>query len=112
CLFSVFFVRAQEVEVLDEVTKQPIFNVAIYNKDRTKSTLTDFDGKADLSNFSEHEIVFFRHVSHLVFSTTRNRISRNEHQVFLVPNENQLQEVVLSVSKFRQSKADIPQKAL
>lgn len=110
--FLILSARAQQVVVLDEVTKQPVFNVAIYNKDRTSSTLTDFDGKADLSVFEENESIFFSHVSHLTFSTTKERLSRNGFQVYLVPNENQLQEVVLSVSKFRQSKADLPQKVV
>ena len=104
--------HAQEVLVLDEVSRQPVFNVAIYNKDKTRNTLTDFDGKADLSAFEEEEPLFFRHVSHQVYSTTKARLARRGYEVYLVPNENQLQEVVLSVSKFRQSKADLPQKVV
>ena len=105
-----FLSHSQEVLVQDEITKQPIFNVAIFNKDKTKSTLTDFDGKADLSVFEDQEVIFFRHVSHMPFSTTKSRLARNSNLVLMVPNENQLQEVVLSVSKFRQSRGDLPQK--
>ena len=45
-LFAVFSSYAQEITVMDEATKQPIFNVAVFNQDKSKSTLTDFDGKA------------------------------------------------------------------
>ena len=44
------------------------------------------------------------------FSTTKASLARNSNLVLMVPNENQLQEVVLSVSKFRQSRNDLPQK--
>src|SRR5690606_833497 len=104
--------HAQKVIVKDEVTNQPVFNVAIYNREKTQSTLTDFDGMADLSVFEEKGTLFFRHVSHQVFSTTKERLSKKAYVVFLVPNENQLREVVLSVSKFRQSKSDLPQKVV
>ena len=35
---------AQEVKVLDFETKDPIPNVAIYNLDKSKTALTDFNG--------------------------------------------------------------------
>lgn len=110
--FVVYVSRSQEVVVKDEITRQPVFNVAIFNKDRSKSTLTDFDGKADLSLFEKEENIYFRHVSHMPFSTQKLRLERNSFQVYLVPNENQLQEVVLSASRFRQSKRDLPQKVV
>lgn len=110
--FVVFFSHSQEVTVKDEITRQPIFNAAVFNRDKSKSTLTDFDGKADLSIFAAEEVIFFRHVSHMPFSTTKSRLARNSNLVVMVPNENQLQEVVLSVSKFRQSRSDLPQKVV
>ncbi len=51
---------AQEIVVLDEETGQPVFNVAIFNKDKSKSLLTGFDGEADLSIFSPLEVNFFQ----------------------------------------------------
>ena len=110
--FSLSFSYAQEIIVLDGESREPIFNVAIYNKDRSRSTLTDFDGIADLSIFSSEERLIFRHVSHLRVSTTKQRILNNEGLVLLEPNENQLEEIVLSASGFKQIKRNIPQKIL
>jgi hemoglobin/transferrin/lactoferrin receptor protein len=103
---------AQEIKVLDQKTKEAIFNVAIFNKDKTKHLLTGFDGEADLSVFSAGEIIFFRHVSHTEFHATKRQILQKGDIVFLQPSSNQLTEVVLSVSKFEQDRRNIPQKVV
>lgn len=103
---------SQEITVLDKESGQPIFNVAIFNKDKTKNTLTDFDGKADLSKFASGEILFFRHVSHIEFHTTKRQLEQRKNRIYLEANENQLQEVVLSVAKFQQQKKKLPHKVI
>ena len=82
-LFVFSFSAAQEIIVLDKESKQPIFNVAVFNKDKSKSLLTGFDGEADLSIFSPGEIIFFRHVSHLEFHATKRQIEQQDLKVFL-----------------------------
>jgi len=42
---------AQEITVLDLDTGEPILNVAIYNLDKSKTAVSDFDGKCDVSIF-------------------------------------------------------------
>lgn len=103
---------AQEITVLDKETKQPIFNVAVFNKNKSKSLLTGFDGEANLSRFSEGEIIFFRHVSHTEFHATKRQILQKGNIVYLEPSSNQLTEVVLSVSRFEQNKRNVPQKVV
>lgn len=111
-LFSVTISEAQIITVVDKESEEPIFNVAVFNKDKSKSVLTDFDGKADLSDFSASEILFFRHVSHDEFHSTKKQILQNGNFVRLAPNENLLEEVVLSVSKFDQQRKRVPQKII
>ena len=103
---------SQEITVLDKESQQPIFNVAIFNKDKSKSTLTNFDGHANLSQFSPSEIIFFRHVSHKEFHSTKKQILQRSNQVLLAPGENTLDEVVLSVAGFEQKKKDLVQKVV
>lgn len=103
---------SQEITVLDRSSEEPIFNVAVFNKDKSKNTLTDFDGKADLSIFENNEIIFFRHVSHREYHTTKRQILNRAKVVFLDPGENTLDEVVLSVSGFEQNKKDLVQKVV
>ncbi len=97
---------AQEITVLDREMKIPLSNVAIYNQSKTISTLTNFDGKASISKFSKNELLIFKHVSHHELRIKKSDIKSN-YKVYLIPDENQLQEVVLSVSKFAQNKRDL-----
>lgn len=112
-LFSLLFFtlsfQAQEITILDQVTKNPIGNVAIYNLNKSKSVLSNLKGEANISLFSIDEKLIFQHISHLEKRMLKSEIGRN-YEVFLVEDENMLQEVVLSVAKFEQDKKDIPQR--
>ncbi len=103
---------AQEITVYDEETRQPIFNVAIFNKDKSKHLLTGFDGEADLSIFSPSEVIFFRHISHVEFHSTRKQILQQGGKIYMKPTQNELGEVVVSISRFGQSKDQVPQKVV
>lgn len=103
---------AQEIVVLDIENNEPIFNVAIFNKDKSKSILSNFDGEADISAFSAGEIIFFRHVSHKEYTATKRQILDRNNKVMMLPNQNRLDEVVLSISRFEQEKKDVPQKVV
>ncbi|MFN4762153.1 TonB-dependent receptor plug domain-containing protein [Gillisia sp. Q332] len=102
---------AQEIMVLDRGSRIPLSNVAIYNKERTRSTLTNLDGIANISGFSSDQILIFKHVSHHELRIKKSDIKLN-YKVYLIPDENQLQEVVLSVSKFAQNKRDLPRQVV
>ncbi|WP_311195827.1 TonB-dependent receptor domain-containing protein [Antarcticibacterium sp. 1MA-6-2] len=100
----------QEVIVLEKNTDIPLPYVAIYNKAKTKSTVTSGQGKADLTRFSQHEEIIFKHISHLEYTTTKAQVMAAGGKIFLILDDNHLQEVVLSVSRFRQKKSEVPQK--
>lgn len=101
---------AQEISIKDEVSGKPLFNVTIFNETKTNSTVSDPDGKASLSQFGYEETLFFSHISHLSYSTTKGQILQNNSLVLLTPDENELEEVVVSTSRFRQLRRDLPQK--
>jgi hemoglobin/transferrin/lactoferrin receptor protein len=77
--------------------------VAIYNQGKTISTLTNFNGKGFISKFSKNELLIFEHVSHNELRIKKSDI-KSDYKVYLIVDENQLQEIVLSVSKFAQNK--------
>nr|WP_109435959.1 MULTISPECIES: TonB-dependent receptor [Aquimarina] len=111
-LLTVFFVIpsvAQKITVYSSTNNQAIPNVEIYNKIKSKSAVTDFDGVADISIFSDTEILYFAHISHLKTSLVKSKILRS-NIVYLKPDENQLSEVVISVSKWEQEQKDVTQK--
>ncbi|WP_276168929.1 TonB-dependent receptor [Zobellia alginiliquefaciens] len=107
CVQSIF---AQQITVLDVETREPISNVAIYNYDHSKTALTDFDGNADLKFFHPGERITFRHLSYQLRKNTKEQILKHGGQFYMVMKAEELDEVVMSVSKWEQQKKDIPNK--
>ncbi|AEE19291.1 TonB-dependent receptor plug domain-containing protein [Dokdonia sp. 4H-3-7-5] len=109
-LFVVVSVQAQKITVLDVDTREPIIGVAIFNKDKSKSALTDFDGRADVTAFAKAEILYFQEVAHKDAQYSKAEIIALSNRIFLKQKDNQLTEIVLSASKFAQSRKNVPQK--
>ena len=108
-LFTFVF-YAQEVTVLDADSGKPVDNIAIFNKDQSKSTITDANGKCNLGVFSENEKITFKHISYETFITTRNQLARRGNRLYLNLKTEELREVVMSISKWEQQKKNVPQK--
>jgi len=104
------FVSAQEITILDEETKEAIVNVAVYNADKSKTVLSDFDGKCDLSIFDANERLTLKHISYEVRKFTKSQLLRRNQKIYLTMKPEQLDEVVMSISKWEQQRKDIPQK--
>ncbi|MDO7172265.1 TonB-dependent receptor plug domain-containing protein [Mariniflexile sp. AS56] len=118
CFFAISFflltltqVQAQNIKVLNNLTREPVFGVAIYNIDKSKSTVTNFLGEASLSEFSNAETIYFKHLSHVLKQITKLQLAQS-NRVYLVSNTEGLDEIVISASKFEQNKRDIPQKII
>ena len=108
-LFISSLLFAQKIQVVQKATNTPVSDVAVYNEDKSKNGLSDFDGYVDISSFSANEIIYFQHISHRRLSITKSEIAANGNVVRLEEDASDLDEIVLSVSKFGQKKRDIPQ---
>ncbi|WP_298478848.1 TonB-dependent receptor [uncultured Maribacter sp.] len=110
-LFLFFnLISAQEIRVVDGITNEPIVNVAVYNSSKTKTTITDFNGYCNLAEFGSSERIIFKHISYDIYKNTKTQIVKHNHRVSLVLKPNELDEVVMSISKWEQQKKDIPNK--
>lgn len=98
--------------MLDSESGQPLANVAIYNKDKSISSVTDISGKADLSQFTDIEVIIFKSVSYVEAYRRKREIVNNNNIVLLESVENQLEQVTLSVARFKLKKDEIPQKII
>lgn len=109
-LLGVVSGQSQNVKILEESTSLPISGALIYNALKSKSITSDIDGVANLNRFEEGELLF---IEHLLYETDRYKTSEIVNgTVFLKPKIEGLDEIVLSASKFQQSKRDIPQKII
>lgn len=108
-ILSGFSLFAQQVVILDFETKEPVPGVAFYNISKSKHGISDLDGKISLDIFSPNETVYFQHTSYELVSLTKSQIQKNNLRVFLKPGTGQLDEIVLSVTKFNQSRSNVAQ---
>ena len=105
-LFSVALF-AQKITIVSSGTNEPISGVAIFNQDKSVTTISDLDGVALIDGFSNNDIITFKHISYQLRSIKKNAIT---NVLKLMPNSQDLDEVVISASKFEQSKKEVPQK--
>ena len=104
-----FKISAQQIQVIEADTGLPISGAALFNADKSKSRITDFDGMVDISNFSNDETITFQHISHSNISLSKAQIIQAGNLVYMDTIASTLDEVVVSVAKFGQLKRDIPQ---
>jgi len=102
-------VVAQKIQILENLSNQPVSGVALFNNSKSINGISDFDGFVDVSTFSDNERITFQHISHASVTLTKQEIIAGGAKVYLVLDASSLDEVVLSVAKFGQNKRDIPQ---
>lgn len=101
------FNYAQEITFKDIDTGEPIINVAIHNKNVSKSTVSDVYGKAEISIFDDQEIIYLSHISYKDISILKSKL---QAIVYLENESDELSEVTLSVSKSRVKKSRVAEK--
>ncbi|MFD2822673.1 TonB-dependent receptor domain-containing protein [Lacinutrix iliipiscaria] len=111
CIFATSIASAQKIKVINQITGEAIPGVAVYNETKTLSTTTNIEGEANLDSFAQTERIYFQHITFKLTSKLKSKI-KPETSILLVPKSQGLDEVVLSASRFEQSKRDIPQKII
>ena len=108
-LISSFFTElsAQTVFVLNESTQKPVRDVALYNAAKNLATLTDSDGKANISIFKENDSIFFQHPSYNQRVFIRKELY-NGQRIYLSKRIIPIDEFVISTSKSRENRKNVP----
>jgi hemoglobin/transferrin/lactoferrin receptor protein len=110
-VISIFFLfsEAQEVIIINKKNRAPISGVAVYNTSKAISAVSDLDGKVSIDKFKEDEKITFQHLSFVKVTVLKSQISK---VVYLTPRAQDLNEIVISASKFQQNKREVPQKII
>lgn len=100
---------AQKVTVLDQKDESPIYQVTIQAKDSDYGAVTDLLGIADLSNFSKNGVLTFRHPSYKPVQISFQKLQKQRFILFMVETIVEMEDIVISASKWEQNKREIPQ---
>ncbi len=106
-VFLFILSEAQTIQVMDARSGKPIEGVILISD--IFSTQTDQNGKVNIDQFGEQEKIIFKHPSFLTYSLTKQKIIRQGGIILLTENPVRLNEIVVSVNRWEQSKSEIPQ---
>lgn len=111
CFLALFIcqVSAQQIVVVDKTNAEPIIGVAVFNLFKTKTNISNFDGQLSISSFQSFEKIYFQHMAYHNEAVLKSKLSDT---IFLTPKSLDLNEVVISASKFEQNKKEVPHKII
>lgn len=105
-VLAITITQAQNIKVLNKITKEPVIGAAIFNTDKTKSVVSDINGNVSLDIFDEDETLSIKHITFQLKNIVKSKLNKNV--IYLDPDTQGLKEVVVSAYKFKQNKRDIP----
>lgn len=103
-LFFACLVFSQKITVFDAETGKPIESVVVFNKEKSKSGISDENGIIDITEFSKRELLLFSHVTYAEHQVRKEIILANYNNVYLSKHSEQLDEVVLSVFRSKEKR--------
>ena len=102
--------QSQSLFVYDQKTGEPIADVFVFNDTKTQSGLTNKLGIIDISDFWPSSKIHFQHSSFVDFSLDSETIEHLRFRIPLTEKFVDLNEVVVSASKWETNKNEIPNK--
>jgi len=96
----------QTAQVLNAKTGQPVEGVLLVSN--KLSAQTDVEGKVQIDKFPEKSNILFKHSSFLRYSSTKEKIVRQGRIVLLIEDPIRLDEIVVSINRWEQSKTEVP----
>jgi len=106
-LLLIFRSEAQNIKVINKKTGEPLEGVIVKSSDLTKQT--DESGMVNLDVFGDSDEILFIRSSYLDQKTSKQKISTQKNTVFLTEDPINIDEVVVSVNRWEQSRAEVPQ---
>jgi len=103
-----FSISAQEITVLDLNSKNPIDNVTLHSINPKVNTLTNIDGKANIDAFKNSNKIHIRTMGYESRILSYNYLKNVNFIVHLIPENTSLNEVILSATKWKETKKRLP----
>jgi len=109
-ILTIGHVFSQDITVRDSKTSASLPNVYIYNDSKTKSIITNDQGKASLSSFSSTEIVYFQLLGYSLLELQLSEFLNTSFDVYLDSESQNLDEIILSVARSESNASEIAEK--
>ena len=111
CLCAYFISQAQTVTIIDDESLQPIQGVQVFKwNDGYPFTISGEDGIVQLKDITETNELYFIKEGYINYYATLATLNKVGFTVKMTGKFNEMQEVVVSASRFEEKKKDVSQK--
>ena len=104
---AIISIQAQQLQVLDSLTQEPIPGVVVSNSTYTKGTQTNGLGSANIQELKQEAIVL-RHQSYYSKTLSWAKLVKADFTIYLSENTLALPEVTVSAGRWEQKSTEIP----
>src|SRR6218665_1017109 len=113
CLLSGWtYACAQTITVTEQQTEKPLEGAVLFSESRQLSVVTNVKGQAEISAFKEAEEIQIRALGYKTAAMSFAQIQASMFKIALEPASLNLDQVVVSASKWRQSSEHVPSKII
>lgn len=114
CMFlgSPFMVYSQTITVKDAKTAEPIEMVTIVSEELQEFISTDQYGTADISALVGAQVIQIQRLGYQLKILSYEELKSSNFEILLQPNNFNLNEVIVSATRWRQNTGDIPSKVI
>ncbi len=103
---------AQTVTIIDQQTEKPLEGVVLISESPQASTITNAKGQADISAFTEVDIIKIRIIGYETQVFSYSQIQSLDFRIGMEPSNLNLDEVVVSATRWRQTSGNVPSKII
>jgi hemoglobin/transferrin/lactoferrin receptor protein len=111
-LFCVCSTWAQTLQILDSKSLHPVVHASILDTVSDQYSWTDLDGKVSLDAFSPQAYFLVQALGYTKVEINHYQLKAGNFKLLLDPNNTELEEVVVSATKWRQPKDKSPLKVI
>ncbi|MGC9342624.1 MAG: TonB-dependent receptor, partial [Bacteroidales bacterium] len=102
----------QTITIKDQDTRNPLELVTLISQDPKASAITDPRGQADISEFEGAEQIQIRSLGYETMVMSFDEIESADFKIFMQRSNLSLDEVVVSVTRWRQTTSNVPSKVI
>lgn len=103
---------SQTVSIKDSETKQPLGLVTLMSENLSAHSITNVEGQANISAFKDIDKIEIRTLGYKTVIVSFSKIEENNFVVYLTKSNLNLEEVVVSATRWWQKSSDIPSKII
>ncbi len=111
-VFVALWSDAQQLSIKDADSGRPIADAMIYHLANKQNAITDSRGFVDVTAFKNLDSIFIRQIGYKLAMTSYSVLENNNFEWQLQPGTINVEEVVVSASKWEQKRAEIPSHAI